>query len=323
MLRMNYFESRSPFSNHKLIILILHRKGIADEPLAKEDVERGRKLGIEGSNGLLRSSCSSPSVSTVSTGLSHSRRPSTKDRKPKLRELPLSSIQNRENRGNPKRRRSSTVSSISYSSGSSFRKQCRNRSREPLRNIRRRRASRSPDSRGRNRHDSRRATINPTGSDWKLRQNSGYSSSSRSPDSPSERRPRGGSRIGKFSSGRHSSVSPDLHGRGRNFQGKRSNRRSRSHSYSRDRSRVARNRQSMTPGAPPQWNGGPKIRKSSDANTRNRRYSNDNDRYGGSLRGADRGIPRTSHFPQPRRKERSLSPFSKRVALTQAMNTGS
>lgn len=303
-------------------MLMSHRKGIADEQLAKEDVERGRKLGIDGPDESLRSSCSSLSVSTVSTDLSRSRRPSTKGRQPKLRELPLSSIQNRENRRNPKRRRSSTRSSMSSSSGSSFSKQCRSRSREPRRNIRRRRASRSPGSRGRDRHDSRRASINPIGSSRKLRQNSSYSSSSCSLDSSSERRLRGGSRIEKFSMGRHSSVSPDPRGRDRNFQGKRSNRRSRSHSYSRDRSQVARNRQSMTPSAP-QRNGGPKIRKSLDANNRNRRYSNDNDRYGGSLRGADRGIPRTSHFPQPRKKERSLSPFSKRVALTQAMNTGS
>lgn len=274
---------------------------------------------IEGPNRSLRSSCSSSSVSTVSTDISRSRRPSARDRKPKLRELPLSSIQNRENRGNPKRRRSSTRSSMSYSSEGSFRKHCRNLSREPRRNIRRRRASRSPDSRGRNRHDSRRALINATDRARKLREDSSYSSSG-SPDSSSERRPRGGSRIEKFSSGRHSSVSPDPRGRDQNFQGKRSNRRSRSHSYSRDRSQVARNRQSMTPSAPPQRNGSSYVRKLSDANTRNRRqrYSNDNDRYGGSLKG-----PRTSHFSQSRRKERSLSPFSKRVALTQAMNTGS
>lgn len=299
-------------------MLISHRKGVADEQFAKEDVERGRKLVIEGPNRSLRSSYSSASVSTVSTDNSRSRRPSAKVRKPKLREVSLSSIQNRKNRGNPKRRRSSTRSSMSYSSEKSFRKRCRNRSREPRRNIRRRRASRSPGSRGRNRHDSRRALINATDRDRKLRQDSSYSSSSRSPDSSSARRPRGGSRIEEFSSGRHSSVSPDPRGRDRDFQGKRSNRRSRSHSYSRDRSQVARNRQSMTPSAPSQWNGGSNIRKISGANTRNGRYSNDNDRYGGSLKGS-----RISHFPQPRKKERSLSPFSKRVALTQAMNTGS
>lgn len=295
-----------------------HRKGIADEQFTKEDVERGRQLEIEGPNRSLRSSYSSSSVSTVSTDISRSRRPSAKDRKPKLRELPLSSIENRENRGNPKRRRSSTRSSISYSSEESFRKRCRSLSRETRRNIRRRRASRSPDSRGRNRHDSRRAMNNATDRARKLRQHSSYSSSSSSPDSSFERGPRGGSRIDKFNLGRHSSVSLDPRGRDQNFQGKRSNRRSRSHSYSRDRSQVARNRQSMTPSAPPQRNGGSYIRK--DANTRNRgrRYSNDNDRYGGSLKG-----PRTSHFSQSRKKERSLSPFSKRVALTQAMNTGS
>lgn len=222
---MNYSESRSLLRNCKpSYVLMSHRKGIADEQYTKEDAERGRKLVIEGPNRSLRSSCSSSSVSTVSTDISRSRRLSAKGRKPKLRELPISSIENRENRRYPKRRRSSTRSSMSCSSEGSFRKHCRSISREPRRNIRRRHASRSPGSRGRNRHDSRRAIDNATDRARKLREHLSYSSSSGSPDSYSERGPRGGSRIEKFNSRLHSSVSPDPRGRDQNFQGKRSNR---------------------------------------------------------------------------------------------------
>lgn len=53
-------------------------------------------------------------------------------------------------------------------------------------------------------------------------------------------------------------------------------------------------------------------------------FLGDNDRYGSSARGRD-GDSR-SERPQPNarppRNERSLSPFSKRLALTQAMNMG-
>jgi hypothetical protein len=55
------------------------------------------------------------------------------------------------------------------------------------------------------------------------------------------------------------------------------------------------------------------------------RYAEDDGRYGSSYR--DRGRsdrdepPGQTRFP-PVRKERSLSPFSKRLALTQAMNSG-
>ncbi len=305
-------------------MLILYRKGIADEHLAKKAAERGRQSLIERPNGLpknsrSRSSYSSTSVSTISTNLSRSPRSSTKDTKLQSRGLPLSST---ENRGNQKRRRSSTRSSMSYTTCSSFSKQGRNHSRELGRNIRRRRASRSPNSRGRDRNHSRRRPEKKMGGSYKRRRDSVSSSSSHSSASSFERKRRDRSRDENFPTGHHhSSISPDSRGRDRNFYGKRSNRRSRSHSYSRDRSQVARNRQSMTPGAPPQWNGGRNTPKISDALTRDRGYRNDNDRYGGSFRGSNRGNPGTAHFSQPRRKERSLSPFSKRVALTQAMNT--
>ena len=125
---------------------------------------------------------------------------------------------------------------------------------------------------------------------------------------------------------RRSSISPDTRGRDRDYNGRRSSRRSRSQSKSIDRSRVARNRNSMTPG----------MRSNHDRdggrNTvtwgNGRRYStNDDDRYGGSYRDEGRGARdgvKAQKPPPPLRakKERSLSPFSKRLALTQAMNSG-
>ena len=57
---------------------------------------------------------------------------------------------------------------------------------------------------------------------------------------------------------------------------------------------------------------------------RRQSYSNDNDRYGSSARDRTEGIggsrPPLNSLPQ--KKERSLSPFSKRLKLTQAMNMG-
>lgn len=48
-----------------------------------------------------------------------------------------------------------------------------------------------------------------------------------------------------------------------------------------------------------------------------RRNTNDNDKYGSSFRSQEIFV-KEDHLPAKR--ERSLSPFSKRLALTQAMN---
>ncbi|MCJ1427059.1 hypothetical protein MMC29_004962 [Sticta canariensis] len=291
---------------------LLRKKGIADEQLAKNEEERGRKrkAGENGHRNILRkrsrsiSSYSSTSVSTISTNLSRSPHPSAKDNKPKLGGLPLDSAETR------KRRRSSTRSSMSYSSNSSVDKERREHFRDAGRNIRRRRASTSPDHRGRDRNQS------------------SVSSSSHTSESSFGRRRRDRSINGDFkTSRRRSSISPDPRGRDVNFYGKRSNRRTRSRSYSRDRSSVARNRQSMTPAAPPRWDRGQRTPRHSEDLARDRgpRYSNDNDRYGSSFRGSDQDNPRTARpirRSQPESKARSLSPFSKRLALTQAMNMG-
>lgn len=116
---------------------------------------------------------------------------------------------------------------------------------------------------------------------------------------------------------RHSSRSPI--DRGRDSFSNRGSRRTRSPSESRDRSQVIRNRKSMTPGLSRRDDG---QRPASDRGESY--YSRDNDRYGSSARDQQEDIRGTRPLADapPSRKERSLSPFSKRLALTQAMNMG-
>ena len=175
------------------------------------------------------------------------------------------------------------------------------------------------------------------GVDRKRRRRSRSSSLSYTSDSSSERKDRRrGGEADRNTRRRRSSISPETRGRDRDYKG---NRRTRSQRESRDRSQVARNRNSMTPAPYP--NGGKahtseQRRDSRDQTSmryRGQRYSNDNDRYGSSFRDGDRDRPtrddrpptRGDPFrqaPQFQRKDRSLSPFSKRLALTQAMNMG-
>ena len=85
----------------------------------------------------------------------------------------------------------------------------------------------------------------------------------------------------------------------------------------------------MTPGVS---NGGlrdrnrnyPGVRDQQLLRDRDRRLSNNDDRYGSSFRDENHDDSRRTKPPQPPplRNERSLSPFSKRLALTQAMNVG-
>ena len=154
---------------------------------------------------------------------------------------------------------------------------------------------------------------------------SSYSSSSRSPPPRRDRYEERNTRR------RHSSNSPQARGRDRHSGGgRRVPRRSRSRTDSMDRSRIARNRNSLTPDVRSNHERGTKHR--SPWLHRDRRYSNtdDDDRYGGGRR---RSGPRDDFRrespaqkrapPTPEvRQERSLSPFSKRLALTKAMNMG-
>lgn len=305
--------------------LTIFRKGVADEQLAKRERERGHRQKVDeythldGSRKRSRavsSNSSSSSISTISTNLSRSPLPL------KFTEAKHETT-NSSHAGLGKRRRRSTSSSMTYTSESSVEKRRPDRSSNGGRNTRRRRSSMSPNIRGRDRSQDR--TVNKGRiDDQKRRQNSRSSSISCSSDTSFETNRRRRTRDNQdHRENFRSSISPDSRGRDRNYFGKRSNRRTRSRSYSRDRSRVARNRHSMTPGAPPR-----QIKRHSElspAKTRGSWSFNDNDRYGSSIRGSGRDnsrAPRSAKFSERPPKERSLSPFSKRLALTQAMNIG-
>ncbi len=124
---------------------------------------------------------------------------------------------------------------------------------------------------------------------------------------------------------RRSTVSPDTRGRDRWSRAPRSSRRTPSRSNSMDRSQVARGRRSMTPVRASRGDGNEPARAGrGKKEVVDPRFGSDNDRYGSSFRNReydDRRAERPKPAPPPR-KERSLSPFSKRVALTQAMNMG-
>ena len=134
----------------------------------------------------------------------------------------------------------------------------------------------------------------------KRRRNSGGSSSSHSSDYSNRPTRRNRSRDGdRNTRRRRSSVSPDTRGRDRSLPRNSGKRRTMSRSDSMDRGRIARGRQSLTPRSPPQ------------AERVYRRGS-----------GAQEGVGNRPSHAQAPRKEKSLSPFSKRLALTQAMNLG-
>lgn len=127
-----------------------------------------------------------------------------------------------------------------------------------------------------------------------------YSSHSRSP-SP-RRRPRGSHRKSR----RHRTISP-IDRRGRPSSTRRGSHRSRTHTPSMDIGEITKHRRSMD-----------SVQSDyDDENTpfdrrHNRRESPGlHDRYGSG---------NTTTRPREQRKERSLSPYSKRLALTQAMN---
>ena len=264
--------------------LTVHRKGVADEELARKEAERDRKRqsASDGFSDMERnrsrsSSFSSSSVSTISTNLSRS----------------------------PSPRRSSVAQAA-----------------HPQ-NLRRERMSTSPQVREtyRTRHP------DPDHGSRKRRRKSRSTSDSSPSDTYTRRRRRERSQEDNRSTRRrHSSVSPDVRGRDRSIPRMKS-KRTRSRSKSRDRSRIARNRQSMTPPNRPLHqpvNGGESYPHADTYSGERRPGSNNDD--GGRI---DRNVQEDSNFGRqrpvtvPPRKERSLSPFSKRLALTQAMNLGS
>ena len=257
------------------------------------------------------SSYSSNSVSTISTNLSHSSSPHSTG----LRHTGQSQLFS--NLEVDRKRRRSRSSSISYTSNSSHDRRREDHpgemssdgygSKEPSQRVTRR----SPGLRRRQRGYTRSRSIS-------------YESKS----SMDKRRKESLNSEIRRKRRRHSSRSPLDRGRDRDFDNNRGSRRTRSPSESRDRSKVTRNRKSMTPGLPARQNSRqdktsqwPEHLPKAD---RRQSYSNDNDRYGSSARNRNEAVRGTRPPPTslPQRKERSLSPFSKRLRLTQAMTMG-
>lgn len=304
-------------------MLTLGRKGTADENRPQNQENRARKRkGDEdrAPNGSAKrsrstSSNSSTSISTISTNLSRSPTPSLKRVDPPRHRT---STRNAEL---GKRRRRSTSSSPSNTSEASARRLRKGRTRDNSRNTRRRRCATSPDSRGRERHYHNNMMDDRPDHDRRFSRSSRSSSSSGTSESFVNQSRRHSSEVGdRDVRKRRSSGSPDSPKRGKDFHSTRSHRRTQSRGESRDRSEVARSRRSMTPGDRLRQN-----QKYLNSSPRNRgpHLSHDNDRYASGFRGSDHDHTRATKFaqpPWPPRKERSLSPFSKRLALTQAMN---
>jgi hypothetical protein len=110
---------------------------------------------------------------------------------------------------------------------------------------------------------------------------------------------------------RHRTISPES--RGRPNSQRQGSRRSRSRSESIDKSRIARERKSMTPHVVDQ-----ERRRSDHIGSRMDRHGFDHGGKGD--RSTHSGNAQQFAPSQPVRKERSLSPYSRRLALTQSMN---
>ena len=301
-----------------------NRKGVADEELAKKEVERSRKRRIDEDDHMNGSrkrsrSLSSTSVSTISTNLSRS--PSPKH----VSHGHTGQSQLLANLDVDRKRRRSPSTSMSYTSDTSHGKTRRDRSRSRDNNARRWRSSASPDVHRRAIDHRQGSRDRAKGQGHRRRPYSRSRSISYASESSLEdyrKRPTHGENRSKRR--RHSSRSPDDRGRDRDLDGNRGSRRTKSPCESRDRSQVIKNRKSMTPGIPSRQveeTRGHNHRPSID---RGHRYAKDNDRYGGSARVQDDNV-RSTRPPlsaPPSRKDRSLSPFSKRLMLTQAMNMG-
>ncbi|KAL9037008.1 MAG: hypothetical protein Q9180_003972 [Flavoplaca navasiana] len=296
--------------------------GVADEQLERIEQDRKRaSFTYDANNGTGKrsrsiSSYSSTSVSTVSTNLSRSSSPR------QAMSHKASQVHDTAHGITRYRGRRSQDSSMSYSSDESHKRQRRGRSvrgtqylPEKLGSVR--------DGRGKNSDKKRPEDVVIS---KRKRRRSRSSSMSHSSDSSSS----GRRRSGIFDSGRRtrprrSTVSPDIRGRDRWSHAPRSSRRTQSRSNSMDRSQIARERRSMTPvHVSREGETEPARAQRAQKAVLNPRLSRDDDRYGSSFRTKeheDRRFERPRPVPPPR-KERSLSPFSKRVALTQAMNMG-
>jgi len=137
----------------------------------------------------------------------------------------------------------------------------------------------------------------------KKRRNSSYSRSYSSDSSHHRPLSRGPTRNTRR---RRKTISPERRGRS-NSQGRRRRSRTRSRSHGLEKSRIAKERYSMTP------------QREEPAGGRYQGSAKHNENWKPLPEDRSMGTQRRS---VPVRKERSLSPYSKRLALTQAMNMG-
>ena len=294
---------------------LLRKKGVADEELAKKEAERGRKRKLEedgyanGSRKRSRSVSSYSSVSTISTNKSRSLSPHLGGRGNTDQSQSMSGLE-----VTGKRRRS-TSSAMSYTSDPEYARNDQNGSKH--RSARRL----SPTPVGRRDSEAlRERNGNQRRSPIRRRRSRSLSYTSISSYERTRKKHSLSRDGGKRR--RRASKSPDDRGRERDFGGRRNSRRTYSPDGSRDRSEVTRHRKSMTPGIPQKASGALRSNHVSNPSFgRRSSYENDHDRYGGSTRARDESF-KPNRAPLPQRKERSLSPFSKRLALTQAMNRG-
>ena len=261
----------------------------------------------------------STSVSTISTNLSRS--PSPKH----ISHGHTGQSQSLANLEVDRKRRRSPSTSMSYTSESSHGKVQRVRSRSPDNISRRWKSPVNPNVHRRERDQRRGSRDRATGQEPRRRAYSRSRSASYASDSSFEdyrRRPTHRENRGKRR--RHCSRSPDDRGRDRDVEVNRGSRRTKSPYESRDRSQVIKNRKSMTPGIPSRRAEETRGHNNRPSIDRGEHYAKDNDRYGGSARdqGENARPARPPPSAPPPRKDRSLSPFSKRLLLTQAMNMG-
>ena len=285
--------------------------------------DRKRKADQDGSldRGSKRSrsvsTSSSTSVSTISTNLSRSSSP--------RRSLPAVTIRHhhshsglRDSKAHSKGRRGSDVSVKSYTSSSSLETRRGYRSQDQARGIERQHMPRLLENRETN--SANRANLKRR---RRSRSSSRPYSSSSSTDWRRRRRSQEGDRNTRR---RRSSISPDRRGRDRSIPGMRYRRRSQTRS--RDRSKIARNRQSMTPTSPQHrglGDGGayqPRVGNQPREAGPAAQYDDTKSNWTALSDSRGNGTSRSSRRTAPTRKDRSLSPFSKRLALTQAMNMG-
>ncbi|KAL9602267.1 MAG: hypothetical protein Q9219_001992 [cf. Caloplaca sp. 3 TL-2023] len=295
------------------------REGVADEQLAKLQNDRKRKLEAEdtphrlGKRSVSVSSRSSVSVSTISTTMS--RAPSRE------RDMHPISVRSRGTRKSSRDggRRVLRERSMSYTSNSSS-SQSRTRAlRAKDRNPRLRKPVHSPKLGDRGRSSNRRPSNAVSSSSRKRRRSRSSSMSYMSDSSYAGRQSTGVLGENRRTRARRSSTSPDFRGRDRRSRAPQSNR---SRSNSMDRSRIARERRSMTPERASRRYGDREARLRPGVEGGQSRFLNGESHYKSTSRGKEHELYRAAkpRPVSPPRRERSLSPFSKRLALTQAMN---